>query len=162
MTTRNIFPLKVLNIVSVCNPKAVIFIPIMDLNARKNYNVVILSTAFMLIFTGFNTMAGVQVDLIYQDHWRDTFPTLCRLLYLNLPPLRIAEVMLTDSTVMATFVLQSTTLSLLESHGLVHLWWRSKVQIDFKPFSHFYKYTTLGMWGVFCLSFHLKNSWHNF
>ena len=35
---------------------------LMEEKTTKNYNVLLLSIAFMLIFTGFNTMAGVQVS----------------------------------------------------------------------------------------------------
>ena len=33
----------------------------MENNTLKNYNIAILSISFMLVFTGFNTMSGIQV-----------------------------------------------------------------------------------------------------
>ena len=35
---------------------------IMENNTIKNYNMAILSISFMLVFTGFNTMSGIQVN----------------------------------------------------------------------------------------------------
>ena len=34
----------------------------METNTVKNVNVAILSIAFMMVFTGFNTMSGIQVS----------------------------------------------------------------------------------------------------
>ena len=34
----------------------------MENNTLKNYNIAILSISFMLVFTGFNTMSGIQVS----------------------------------------------------------------------------------------------------
>ena len=51
----------------------------MEEKTTKNYNVLLLSIAFMLIFTGFNTMAGVQVyqsSLNYKDCYTSILQTL--------------------------------------------------------------------------------------
>ena len=36
----------------------------METNTIKNFNIAILSIAFMMVFTGFNTMSGIQVSLL--------------------------------------------------------------------------------------------------
>ena len=33
----------------------------METSTVKNYNIFVLGLAFMLVFTGFNTMSGIQV-----------------------------------------------------------------------------------------------------
>ena len=38
----------------------------MEVNTVKNYNVFIMALAFMLVFTGFNTMSGIQT-LIFKS-----------------------------------------------------------------------------------------------
>ena len=36
----------------------------MEVNTVKNYNIAIMSIAFMMVFTGFNTMSGLQVSVL--------------------------------------------------------------------------------------------------
>ena len=36
----------------------------MEVNTVKNYNIAIMSIAFMMVFTGFNTMSGLQVCVL--------------------------------------------------------------------------------------------------
>ena len=38
----------------------------MEVNTVKNYNIAVMSIAFMLVFTGFNTMSGIQT-LIFKS-----------------------------------------------------------------------------------------------
>ena len=47
---------------------------IMERNTIKNFNIALLSISFMMVFTGFNTMSGIQVsqlrsgDLLHLHH----------------------------------------------------------------------------------------------
>ena len=41
----------------------------MEISTAKNYNVIVMSFAFMLVFTGFNTMSGIQVMTMTMDCW---------------------------------------------------------------------------------------------
>ena len=36
----------------------------MEINTIKNYNILVMSIAFMMVFTGFNTMSGIQVIIV--------------------------------------------------------------------------------------------------
>ena len=36
----------------------------MEINTIKNYNILVMSVAFMMVFTGFNTMSGIQVIVL--------------------------------------------------------------------------------------------------
>ena len=38
----------------------------MEINTIKNYNILVMSVAFMMVFTGFNTMSGIQVIVLIE------------------------------------------------------------------------------------------------
>lgn len=39
----------------------------MEINTIKNYNILVMSIAFMMVFTGFNTMSGIQVIVLIDN-----------------------------------------------------------------------------------------------